>query len=158
MRSSSVAISDKNRCDVERTMHSNSSPVIGVTEPPAFHILANYDNVMIVRNPNVPMKERMRIADLEGELLSKVTASRLNAARFVKVRVPCTCLNDLLKSLREAPRVLRCDMCGVDKPKKEMFCCSACLSNEYCSRECQKVAWPIHKQVCRMIAPKKEKK
>ena len=38
-----------------------------------------------------------------------------------------------------------CSNCQTESAK---FNCSSCKSASYCSQACQKVNWPIHKQVC----------
>jgi hypothetical protein len=40
-----------------------------------------------------------------------------------------------------------CAHCGVSKPR--MACCSSCKRTPYCSKECQRSAWPDHKARCR---------
>eukprot|EP00984_Skeletonema_dohrnii_P033958 scaffold32284_cov140-Skeletonema_dohrnii-CCMP3373.AAC.1 len=32
--------------------------------------------------------------------------------------------------------------------RSSMLCCNRCLAANYCSRECQKAAWPNHKEEC----------
>ncbi|KAF9458258.1 hypothetical protein BDZ94DRAFT_1271024 [Collybia nuda] len=47
----------------------------------------------------------------------------------------------------EAPRVeKRCDNCGTDEMALKN--CSKCQVARYCSVECQRIAWPTHKQTC----------
>jgi hypothetical protein len=41
-----------------------------------------------------------------------------------------------------------CSSCGADAMGKKLLRCSACRKVEYCSRDCQKADWPIHKRVC----------
>jgi hypothetical protein len=38
----------------------------------------------------------------------------------------------------------RCAVCGKDSSLK----CSRCLTSRYCSQDCQKTDWKVHKQVC----------
>lgn len=40
-----------------------------------------------------------------------------------------------------------CDMCSKPGPQR----CQACHKSRYCSRECQKLDWPIHKLVCKLF-------
>jgi len=40
-----------------------------------------------------------------------------------------------------------CTYCGKQGVKLQL--CSACKRSRYCSKECQKAAWPEHKTVCR---------
>jgi hypothetical protein len=40
-----------------------------------------------------------------------------------------------------------CDHCGM-APEEALLICTRCRKVEYCSRECQKAAWKLHKQAC----------
>eukprot|EP00897_Mesotaenium_endlicherianum_P005400 jgi/Mesen1/4889/ME000244S04067 len=40
-----------------------------------------------------------------------------------------------------------CDVCGV--VDKKVHRCTVCKAAAYCSRECQKLAWPSHKELCK---------
>lgn len=46
--------------------------------------------------------------------------------------------------------VLPCFVCGDKKAKT--FRCGNCLSNWYCTKECQKKDWKIHKEYCKAIS------
>ena len=46
----------------------------------------------------------------------------------------------------DEPAAESCTQCG--GAAKNLKACSACMSVAYCSRDCQKAAWPAHKQVC----------
>lgn len=50
----------------------------------------------------------------------------------------------VLRALEEAKT---CGHCGAVSPQA-LLACSACRGVEYCSRDCQKAAWPTHKAVC----------
>jgi hypothetical protein len=40
----------------------------------------------------------------------------------------------------------------------EMSKCAGCDVTRYCSRQCQKEAWPEHKEECRRLQVEKKKK
>ncbi len=44
-----------------------------------------------------------------------------------------------------------CKACGEENAK--MYKCSVCLVTRYCSRECQKFDWKVHKLACKTIKP-----
>ncbi|KAI0713527.1 hypothetical protein C8Q76DRAFT_463932 [Earliella scabrosa] len=47
--------------------------------------------------------------------------------------------------------VIYCEHCGSTKLKKqELKRCAGCSGVLYCSKECQKAAWPNHKSMCRL--------
>ncbi len=37
---------------------------------------------------------------------------------------------------------------GCQREKPQTFTCSRCRSAAYCSKDCQRAAWPDHKQIC----------
>ncbi|TMW56971.1 hypothetical protein Poli38472_002896 [Pythium oligandrum] len=47
-----------------------------------------------------------------------------------------------------------CDQCH--EAHEKLFKCSRCTSAFYCSRDCQKVAWKLHKQLCGVQVPPAE--
>ncbi|KAI0692464.1 hypothetical protein C8T65DRAFT_669582 [Cerioporus squamosus] len=42
----------------------------------------------------------------------------------------------------------KCNNCYVSGEQKQLFSCSRCKSQAYCSRECQKADWKNHKPIC----------
>eukprot|EP00897_Mesotaenium_endlicherianum_P005406 jgi/Mesen1/4894/ME000244S04085 len=54
-------------------------------------------------------------------------------------------IQDRGKHVKGAPKA--CDVCGVVDEKVHR--CTACKAAAYCSRECQKLAWPSHKELCK---------
>lgn len=52
--------------------------------------------------------------------------------------------------------VRTCQMCR--KHGTDMKKCSICLAVRYCSKECQLANWPVHKEECKDLAIKREKK
>ena len=53
-----------------------------------------------------------------------------------------------------------CTQCGVgyqSNPSKKLLKCSGCNLMRYCSKECQRTNWPLHKQLCKAMFPLKRK-
>ncbi|KZT66486.1 hypothetical protein DAEQUDRAFT_758711 [Daedalea quercina L-15889] len=48
--------------------------------------------------------------------------------------------------------VMQCRQCMAREPMVKLFVCSKCKKIYYCSRECQKKDWPLHKDSCKDIA------
>ncbi|RDX46261.1 hypothetical protein OH76DRAFT_1407172 [Lentinus brumalis] len=42
----------------------------------------------------------------------------------------------------------KCNSCYVTGDEKQLFSCSRCRSQAYCSKECQKADWKTHKKMC----------
>ncbi|KDR68493.1 hypothetical protein GALMADRAFT_78408 [Galerina marginata CBS 339.88] len=46
-----------------------------------------------------------------------------------------------------------CDQCGtVETPAVKFRLCGGCMTTQYCSQDCQKVHWPMHKTICQHTA------
>ena len=68
---------------------------------------------------------------------------------------PGTGVCDCMFELHAVPRPMQCNnpACNkVDDPSKPKFKkCSRCLQVVYCSQECHKLYWPVHKHNCKRI-------
>jgi len=79
---------------------------------------------------------------------------------FLRKRIPCSCLDG---KYNEAKSVKKIGMCSNPKCVESnitaelstMLYCTKCHEANYCSRECQKVDWPFHKQWCQRFANSK---
>lgn len=49
-------------------------------------------------------------------------------------------------------RAKQCRACAAREPEKKLFQCAQCKHIYYCSRECQKKNWPLHKASCKEMA------
>ena len=59
-----------------------------------------------------------------------------------------------LQNLQPQPKQTICDNCAkVAGSEQKYNRCSACKNVHYCSRACQKAAWPRHKKTCRKVLP-----
>ena len=85
---------------------------------------------------------------------------------FFRKRIPCKCLDKRYKEVKSITKMGLCDNPSCSLPdrmgerSKMLYCTQCCVAN-YCSRECQKAAWPLHKQYClidRLTAPKSRQK
>jgi hypothetical protein len=69
-------------------------------------------------------------------------------------KMPCPCLNEARREAREnLPNTGRCwaNDCETFLPKPELMICSGCKTSQYCSRDCQKTHWEMHKDFCRNV-------
>jgi hypothetical protein len=73
---------------------------------------------------------------------------------WLKKKIPCPCLNEAMReAIENLPKSGHCGAhdCGIILPKAELLTCSGCKISEYCSRECQKTDWEMHKDFCRAL-------
>tara|TARA_Y100000389_G_C17386570_1_gene477372 strand:- start:108 stop:1124 length:1017 start_codon:yes stop_codon:yes gene_type:complete len=54
---------------------------------------------------------------------------------------------------KESRKLLRrsCNVCAKTRDDDTFLCCNQCKRIYYCSVECQKEGWPIHKRICKEI-------
>ena len=75
--------------------------------------------------------------------------NRRDLVKFVAKRLPCSCMKKLHRATRK--KVAKLGMCaGCTKrfPRWQLFVCTGCMINEYCSPACQRADWSHHKQHC----------
>jgi len=76
--------------------------------------------------------------------------------RFLKTRIPCSCLDAKYKEVRSTTKMGICMNTKCSLPEKkvelsEMKHCTRCRRASYCSRECQKAHWSVHKDFCTQV-------
>lgn len=74
--------------------------------------------------------------------------------RFFKMRVHCSCLDEIYVSSKSLAKMGICDGCRGRKPRKDLMTCTRCNTTQYCSSECQLSHWPVHKEYCNCMASK----
>ena len=72
---------------------------------------------------------------------------------YYRKRISCSCLDEKYKEVKSMTRMgmcfnLNCSRAGRKVERSKMFSCSRCDTSNYCSVECQKAVWEIHKQDC----------
>ena len=72
---------------------------------------------------------------------------------YLRRCIPCSCLDKKYKEVKHVKKMGECcnPHCSLPENRAErskMFCCSRCRRANYCSRACQKIAWPKHKTFC----------
>ena len=77
------------------------------------------------------------------------SGNRRDVVKFVAKRLPCTCLKELNYIVKEKMvKVGVCDCCENEFPRSDLYVCTGCMYNQYCSRACQRAHWSCHKQNC----------
>eukprot|EP00984_Skeletonema_dohrnii_P025437 scaffold14600_cov150-Skeletonema_dohrnii-CCMP3373.AAC.5 len=80
--------------------------------------------------------------------------------KFFRKRIPCSCLDDKYDEVKAAAKMglcfnLQCNLPDRMVERKKTMYCSRCRSVTYCSPECQKAHWKLHKAVCDRDAAKR---
>ena len=76
---------------------------------------------------------------------------------FFKKRIPCKCLDKRYKEVKSIAKMGLCDNRSCPLPdnkieRSKLMNCEQCLVAQYCSIECQKADWPLHKEDCVAIS------
>lgn len=93
-----------------------------------------------------------------GEL-SNDTIDKHTLVSFFRKRIPCKCLDKRYKEVKSIVKMgicynPRCTLPGRKVERSKLLCCAKCRSVYYCSSECQKAAWPLHKERCIAVGVK----
>lgn len=80
-----------------------------------------------------------------------MSADEHTLVRFFKKRIPCSCLDELYKKVKDITRIGICsnERCGNRIERSSMLNCSRCRKANYCSPGCQKEHWEKHKVFCK---------
>ena len=87
------------------------------------------------------------------EELSSDTCDEHTLVSFFRKRIPCKCLDKRYKEVKSIVKMGHCNNpdCPLPDRKVEaskLMHCEQCTAVFYCSIECQKAAWPKHKEHC----------
>ena len=74
--------------------------------------------------------------------------------KYLRKRIPCSCLDEKYKEVKSITKTGICSNSQCPLPdrfrveRSNMFSCARCGNANYCSRECQKIHWRRHKELC----------
>jgi hypothetical protein len=92
--------------------------------------------------------EQTKGHDITSYQLNHTLASPREFVRFFYRRSSCSCLKDLYYNLKDnTPKRTFCQGCKEMTDAKNIFECN-CKRVFYCSRECAKLDWADHKNIC----------
>ena len=69
--------------------------------------------------------------------------------KFYRKRLLCSCLDELYAEVKPQPKTGFCQHCKQRFERRALKDCTGCNKVQYCSKECQKAAWPYHKKYCK---------
>eukprot|EP00985_Skeletonema_marinoi_P012175 scaffold5829_cov129-Skeletonema_marinoi.AAC.6 len=87
------------------------------------------------------------------KIIELTNADEHTLVQYLKKNIPCFCLNEKYKQVKSITKMGVCCNAACSVPdgmveRRSMLCCDRCRTANYCSRECQKAAWPNHKEEC----------
>ena len=73
--------------------------------------------------------------------------------KLLRKRIPCKCLDKKYKEVKDTAKLgfcynPECTIPNGQVERSKTFYCSRCRNVTYCSRDCQKADWTIHKHEC----------
>ena len=78
------------------------------------------------------------------------------AVKYLSKHATCSCLKPILAELKKStPKLACCYQCDVSLEASKVMVCSKCKFSLYCSKKCQKAAWPKHRKRCQLIVESK---
>jgi len=85
--------------------------------------------------------------------LELLIADQHTLVKYLRKNIPCSCLDEKYKQVKSITKMGFCcnENCSLPSRMVErstMLYCTRCRTVNYCSRECQKAAWPKHKSHC----------
>ena len=94
------------------------------------------------------------------KILETSVADVHTLVKFFSKRTPCSCLDEKYDEVKDITKMSLCynPQCTIPHGKVErskIMCCGRCQSVMYCSRECQKAHWRVHKSSCNSYAEMK---
>mmetsp|Transcript_40051 Transcript_40051/g.96351 ORF Transcript_40051/g.96351 Transcript_40051/m.96351 type:complete len:287 (-) Transcript_40051:78-938(-) len=94
---------------------------------------------------------KARFIELKMKLDDVVGGGERAATLFFSKRISCSCLDEKVQLVKNHPKTSICCVCNEKKNCKVLHRCGACKVVQYCSEECQKADWPVHKDHCKMF-------
>ena len=86
--------------------------------------------------------------------LTSDTCDEHTLVSFFRKRIPCKCLDKRYKEVKSIVKMglcmnLACPLPDGQVERSKLMKCEQCRYMQYCSSECQKADWPLHKETCK---------
>jgi hypothetical protein len=88
-----------------------------------------------------------------AKVIELASADGRTLVKYLRKNIPCNCLDEKYEEVKSVTKMGYCcnEQCQVPRrmvERKTMLYCTRCRLANYCSPECQKAAWPEHKEGC----------
>ena len=88
-----------------------------------------------------------------GKIVELYEGDEHTLVSFFRRHIPCKCLDDKYEEVKSIAKIgfccnLKCSLPDGRAVRSKMLYCTQCRKVNYCSRECQAVDWPFHKEYC----------
>ena len=104
----------------------------------------------------LPISNGARTSVNGAQVHDLFTADDHTLVSFLRKRIPCSCLDEKHKEVKNMPKMSYCynEQCSLGRrvERSKVKPCSRCCQAFYCSRECHVADWPRHKTVCNVNA------
>ena len=94
---------------------------------------------------------KSRCVRLKMKLDDVIGGGERAAALFFAKRAPCSCLEEKKRFLKNLAKTSICAACNEIKDCTSLMRCGGCRVVQYCSENCQRADWPIHKDQCKTL-------
>ena len=92
--------------------------------------------------------EEVNIETDTAKILEIFNCDKHTLVRYLRKRIPCSCLDEVYKEVKCITRTGVCHNCSSTVERSKMLTCARCGHANYCSRTCQKSDWQRHKKNC----------
>lgn len=94
---------------------------------------------------------KSRCVRLKMKLDDVIGGGERAAALFFAKRAPCSCLEEKKRLLKNLAKTSICAACNEIKDCTSLMKCGGCRVVQYCSEDCQRADWPVHKDQCKIL-------
>ncbi len=96
-------------------------------------------------------------ATIKSKMFELFQCDEHTLVKYLRQNIPCSCLDDKYEEVKSITKMgvcfnSQCNLPNREVERSKMLSCARCGDANYCSRECQKAAWPEHKELCNLNA------
>jgi len=111
---------------------------------------------------SLEMKKGNQPEIIPAKMLELLVGDMNTLVKYFRQRIPCKCLDEKYEEVKSITKLgyccnPTCSVPGRVVERKTMLYCTRCRQTNYCSRECQELHWPKHKDGCLKYTEEKAK-